>query len=347
VSLVGPHGLGFLTLLAGLLLGLRRFWALAVSALLVAMGWSYGAWQLAQPLPEREEPFVVRVVQPNATQSLKWVPELQALYFRRLMELTAAPGAVQPDAVIWPETAVPYLLGETPEFEAAAAAAAGPDTALILGIRRRSFGPEGEHWYNSLAVLGPGGAVEARYDKHHLVPFGEFIPLSGAIARLGLPQLTGLTATGFSAGPGPRLVDVPGVPPFLPLICYEAVFPHQMRAPGGRPDWMVQLTNDAWFGRIAGPYQHLAQARARAIEQGLPLVRAANTGISAVIDARGRVLVQLELGVSGRLDIALPSAAVHTFYGLFGDWPAILAILVTFALTVATILGGNSTRYRR
>ena len=129
----------------------------------------------------------------------------------------------------------------------------------------------------------------AVYDKHHLVPFGEYIPLAPALARLGLPALATLTRTGFSAGAGPRLVAAPGLPPFLPLICYEAIFPHGLRAPGGRPEWLVQVTNDAWFGRLSGPYQHLAQARVRAIEQGLPLARAANTGISAMIDPRGRV----------------------------------------------------------
>jgi apolipoprotein N-acyltransferase len=348
-SWAGPHGLGLVTLLAGLAVGLRRPWGAAAGAAIVAGLWGWGAWRLAQPVPAREEAVAVRLVQPNAAQDLKWDPAMQAAFYGRLIGSTAAPpapGARRPDVVIWPETAVPALLGETGWFEAEAAAAAGEGTALILGIRRREPAPGGgERWYNSLAVIGGGGAVAALYDKHHLVPFGEYIPLGERIAALGLPRLSGLAAAGFSAGPGPRLVTAEGLPPFLPLICYEAIFPGGMDPPGGRPEWLVQITNDAWFGRLSGPYQHLAQARVRAIEQGLPLARAANTGVTAMIDARGRVVARLELGEAGSLDAELPGAAPATIHSRTGDWPALAAVLLVFSLTFAKTLGSNSGRH--
>jgi apolipoprotein N-acyltransferase len=208
-------------------------------------------------------------------------------------------------------------------------------------------GPDSTQWFNSLAVLGTDGGALGVYDKHHLVPFGEYMPAAGLVARLRLPGLETLTGSGFSAGPGPRLVEIDGVPPFLPLICYEAIFPHGMSAPEGRADWMVQITNDAWFGEISGPYQHLAQARIRAIEQGLPLARAANTGISAMIDPRGRVLASLDLGKTGHVDALLPGALPPPAYARFGDGPGMVAIAAIFLLTVLKVSAGISAGRRR
>ena len=196
-------------------------------------------------------------------------------------------------------------------------------------------------------MLGADGGTAAVYDKHHLVPFGEYVPLAGAVRRLGLPALTTLTERGFSAGPGPTVVAVPGVPPFLPLICYEAIFPHGLRAPEGRPEWLLQVTNDAWFGTAAGPYQHLAQARVRAIEQGLPLARAANTGISAMIDPYGRVLASLGLGETGQVDAVLPGALSITGYARFGDTPALIVSVVLLGLTFTRFFGGSFLKLNR
>ena len=162
-----------------------------------------------------------------------------------------------------------------------------------------------------------------------------------------MPALTTLTESGFSAGPGPKVVAVPGVPPFLPLICYEAIFPHGLRAPQGRPEWLVQVTNDAWFGTASGPYQHLAQARVRAIEQGLPLARAANTGISAMIDPHGRVIASLGLGETGYIDAALPPALSITGYARFGDTPALIVALVLLGLTLAPFFSGSFLKLDR
>ncbi len=326
VAFTGPHLLGFLTLVAAMLPGLGSLRAAVLAGLLVGAGWGWGAWRLAQPLPERAPPVLVRIVQPNAVQREKWDPERQAEFRRRLLEGTRAAGA--PDVTIWPETAVPFVLGQAPGEQAEAAAAVGPEGRLILGIVRG----DGAGWYNSLAVLEPGGVQQAVYDKHHLVPFGEYIPLAGLLGGLGLQGLA--TGSGFAAGPGPRLVTVPGLPPFLPLICYEAIFPQGLRAPEGRADWLVQVTNDAWFGTASGPYQHLAQARVRAIEQGLPLARAANTGISAMIDPRGRVLASLGLETAGRLDAELPSALPAPVYARIGDIPGFIALIMLAGLTV-------------
>jgi apolipoprotein N-acyltransferase len=241
---------------------------------------------------------------------------------------------------IWSETAVPFLLGRDLDFLAESAATAGPGR-LILGIRRVEDAADGVRWFNSLAVLGSDGGTAAVYDKHHLVPFGEYIPLSGPLRRLGLPALTTLTESGFAAGPGPTVIAVPGVPPFLPLICYEAIFPHGLHAPEGRPEWLVQVTNDAWFGTASGPYQHLAQARVRAIEQGLPLARAANTGVSAMIDPYGRVIASLGLGEAGYVDAALPGALSITGYARLGDTPALIVSIVLLGLTFTLFFDGS------
>jgi apolipoprotein N-acyltransferase len=347
VALVGPHGLGFLTLLAALLVGLASRRALGLAVMLVAAGWGYGAWQLSRPLAERDPPLVVRIVQPNAEQQAKWVPEKQMEFYRRLLAETSAPGDPSPDVTIWPETAVPFVLGWSDDNLSEVAAAAGPQALTILGIRRIETVADREAWFNSLVVLGPDGFPRAVYDKHHLVPFGEYVPLSGLVARLGMPALTTLTAQGFRPGPGPRLISVPGLPPFLPLICYEAIFPQGMRAPEGRPDWLVQVTNDAWFGEMSGPWQHLAQARVRAIEQGLPLARSANTGISAMIDPLGRITDSLGLGMAGHFDATLPAARSSTLYSSTGDLPVFAALILICGLTVLKLWNGVFRKTRR
>ena len=178
---------------------------------------------------------------------------------------------------------------------------------------------DGQQAWNSVQAISEAGKVVATYDKHHLVPFGEYVPLRGVLQWLGVERL----AHGrfdFTPGPGPRTVSVPGAPSFSPLICYEAIFPHEATG-AARPGWLLNVTNDAWFGTTSGPFQHLAAARLRAIEQGLPLVRAANTGISVVTDPYGRVVVRLGLGKRGVIDAWLPAALPRApFYAWLGDW---------------------------
>src|SRR2546421_8950236 len=205
-------------------------------------------------------------------------------------------------------------------------------TVLITGSVRAPDLPPGAkitRAYNSIYVIDHDGSVLSIYDKLPLVPFGEYLPFQDWMEKLGFVQLTKVQG-GFIAGARRRPMEIPNAPRVLPLICYEAIFPEDVAAREDRAGWMVTLTNDGWFGISTGPYQHLQQARLRAIEQGLPMVRAANTGISAVIDPVGRVVARLGLGVEGVLDSTLPAAITPTVYARAGDLPA--AIVLTAAL---------------
>jgi apolipoprotein N-acyltransferase len=248
------------------------------------------------------------------------------MFFERLLALSA-PGAAGPPAlVVWPETAVPWLLDREPELRARIAKAAG-GAVVLTGARRVALDADGApEWRNGMQALGADGAVLASYDKHHLVPFGEYVPLGGLLAKMGLGAFVGVS---FGAGPGPRLLHLPGLPPIQPQICYETIFPAEVLTGALRPAVIVQATNDAWFGTSAGPRQHFQQARMRAIEQGLPVARAANTGISAIIDAHGRVAVVLGLGRAGTVEAPLPPAIAPTLYSRTGDapWLALIAAL--------------------
>jgi apolipoprotein N-acyltransferase len=183
------------------------------------------------------------------------------------------------------------------------------------------------HAYNSIYVIDPDGTIRGIYDKVHLVPFGEYLPFEPLLKAIGLRQLTH-SVGGFLSGDRRRTMDVPGAPKVLPLICYEAIFPGQAVPRGERPGWLVNVTNDGWFGISSGPHQHFQQARALAIAEGLPLARAANTGISAVIDPVGRIVGSLPLGAEGVLDARLPRAIARTVYVIFGDYGLILFLII-------------------
>lgn len=297
-----------------------------VAILLTGALWAAGLARLAQPLPPDRD-AVLRIVQPNAEQHLKWDPEWSAVFFRRLLDLSAEPG--RRDLVIWPETAVNFLLNDAGDLLPVMARSAG--APLVLGIQRQ----DGSRYYNSLALLSATGSLEATYDKFHLVPFGEYMPWGDALARVGISAFAAQEGNGYSAGDGPAVMPAPGLPDFQPLICYEAIFPQHMRGLPSRPGWLLQATNDGWFGRFSGPYQHLAQARLRAVETGLPLIRAANTGVSAVIDPHGRVRDQLPLGGVGKIDARLPGALPETFWLETGPAPVILIALLALLAAVA------------
>ena len=269
---------------------------------------------------------MLRLVQPNAEQGLKWDPDQARMFFERQLSFTAA--GSRPDLVIWPETAVPYLIDEYPEV-ARRIAEAGRGSPVAVGVQRVA----GWQYWNSLAVIGPGGQIGASYDKHHLVPFGEYIPFGDLLYDwFGLVAFAAQQGNGYSPGPGPAVLDLGGnLGKVLPLICYEVIFPQDVRAAPERADWMLQITNDAWFGTWSGPFQHLAQARLRAIEQGLPLVRVANTGVTAVVDARGRILDSLPFGEAGYLDVPLPGGLPPTPYARWGEGPILLLLLALAA----------------
>jgi apolipoprotein N-acyltransferase len=202
---------------------------------------------------------------------------------------------------------------------------------VVLGIRRF----EGRRIFNSLAVIEPGGVVREVYDKHHLVPFGEFMPFGDFLATIGIYGLASNEGQGYSAGPGARLIDLGPLGRALPLICYEGVFARDLRAAPGRANVIVLITNDAWFGRISGPYQHLAQARLRSAEMGLPMIRVANTGVSAMIDATGRITEAIALGEAGWRDAALPPPLPETLYARLGDGPMLLIYGALLALSLS------------
>ncbi|MGV8954727.1 MAG: apolipoprotein N-acyltransferase [Cypionkella sp.] len=320
---IGPSGLSLLTLLIAY--GLTRGRYATLSALTLAAAWAFGAWTLAQPMPAARE-ITLRLVQPDAEQQAKWDPDRAQKFFDRLLAYTAVKPA--PDLVIWPETALPYLIDRHPEIADMIANAAGGAT-VALGLQRS----EGVQAWNSMLVLGADGSRVASYDKFHLVPFGEYIPFGDALFRWAdISAFASLAGNGYTAGTGPQVLDLGALGKVQPLICYEAVFPQDLRGVE-RADWLLQITNDAWFGRWTGPFQHAAQARLRAIEQGLPLVRVANTGVTAVYDARGRVLASLPFGTAGYLDAALPAALPITPYARWGEIPVSIALLALLAWT--------------
>jgi apolipoprotein N-acyltransferase len=326
-SLVGPSGLSLVTLVVAALPVLWGIRGAAGSAILIATVLGYGTWRLSQPLPSPGE-FTIRLVQPNAEQAAKWDPALAREFLDRLLTLTAEGEPV--DLTIWPETAVPYMLEYAPEV-AQMVVQASDGKPVALGIQRE----EGERFYNSLRVLKGTGTESARYDKAHLVPFGEYIPFGDfAYDWFGIRAFAAQAGNSYSAGLGSQVLDLGPLGKVLPLICYEAIFPREVNGAPERADWMLQITNDAWFGIWTGPFQHFSQARLRAIEQGLPLVRVANTGVTAVVDARGRVADRLPFGVMERLDSRVPGALPPTPYSRFGDIPILVLLAGLAALAM-------------
>ena len=327
VALVGATGLTVLTLAVAVLPLLHRRAGTTALVGMVALATVWGWQREAGPDPDGRM-VRLRLVQPNAEQHLKWDPEQAQILFQRQLDLTRA--GTPADLTIWPETSVPYLLEYSPEVGPIISGASG-GAKVAIGIQR----VEGDRGWNSLRVIEGAGEVTATYDKFHLVPFGEYMPLGDLMQDwFGIGAFAAQVGNGYSAGTGPVVLDLgPKLGRVLPLICYEAVFPGIPRGVNTRPDWMLQITNDAWFGTLTGPFQHFEQSRLRAIEMGLPLLRVGNTGVTAVIDARGNVRDRLPFGITGSLDVAsIPGALSATPYALWGDWPAILALFGLFLL---------------
>jgi apolipoprotein N-acyltransferase len=342
----GLHGLTLLAALvfsspAALATGdtIMRRWAPPVlaAATLVALA-GFGAWRI----PATPSPLVagvkLRIMQPNLPQDAKFRPEAGEAILNQYLALSdraTGPGTLglqDTTHLIWPESAFPFLLERTPQALSRIQAALPANVTLITGAARAGEALPGEGRppiYNAIQVVTKG-AITATADKVHLVPFGEYVPgiFESAIRSLGLRQFIAIPG-GFSAAAQRKGLRIPGLPLAAPLICYEAIFPGSAVPAGPRPGLLLNLTNDGWFGRSTGPYQHLAQARLRAIEEGLPLVRAANTGISAVFDGYGRPLAVLGLGESGVLDAGLPQVVSATVYSRFGDGIFSFAIVVS------------------
>lgn len=343
-SVIGTYGLGFVAVLASAfaaraverdLVPPWRMVLLALAFMLFSIPFGIGLLRLSAADSTTVPGVQLRLVQGNIPQAMKWQSTERQGILTRYIDLSRGAAGIAPTHVLWPETAVPFLIAEDAERRARVAEAAPPGGAVLTGAVRRALKAEGDGYniFNSVLAVDARGTVVATYDKVRLVPFGEFIPLRWLIPLRKLTE----GGTDFTPGAARRVLSVTGLPPFQPLICYEAIFPGDLPADtstGAKaPAWLLNVTNDAWFGASIGPYQHFAMARMRAVERGLPLVRVANTGISAVVDAYGRITASLPLNVAGVLDAALPSALTGgTVYNRVGDGPLVgLSLLALVA----------------
>lgn len=355
-SLVGAYGLTLLTLLIAAAPAVladggqssgRRFAPVLVAALAVGMAWGWGAQHIASaPVDPPGALPIVRVADSGLGQAEKWQnrPDQEWRVLERYLDASGEPTDDNADSIlIWPEGAIPvvnFFMFENPDFMAALGQGLG-DRVLIAGLTRREAQPSGLVYYNSAAVID-GVNSEARvsqiYNKNHLVPFGEYIPFWNLVSNFNIAPLQRIGA-GFEAGPPPTRLVVPGAPPAVVLICYEAIFPGVVPHGDGRPGWIVMVTNDAWFGGGSGPYQHYAMARYRAIEEGLPIARAASGGTSAIIDAYGRQVV----ATNSRTEYAeaqLPPAVSETPFALWGS--ILLFVLFVFVAVLRFFPTGRS-----
>jgi len=328
-----------------------RCLSLALAVLVVPLGLmtAYGAYRLSGEPPAFVEGVRLRLVQPSIPQREKWLPEKQPEFVERQLALSLRDPQGRIDNlagithVVWPEAAMPYLPLQRPQVLAAIGEVLPDGVHLLAGIlrlEREQVGgdPSGGgareviRVFNSLAVFGDDGQPIGVYDKTHLVPFGEYLPFPEVLEAIGLQSLTRQRG-GFTIGTTPRpILDVPGMPGVGPLICYEAVFPGVSRASATRPQALINVTNDGWFGNSTGPRQHLHQSRLRSVEEGLPLIRVANNGITAIYDAFGRELSRLELDIAGVIDTGLPGSTEPPPYARLGE--------LTFWLLIGTGICG-------
>ncbi len=350
---IGIYGLSFLTVFTGALFltvvlfkGRARLLGPAVALVFLLLSMTFGGYRLAGSSVEHWPETRLRLVQANIAQHHKWDPEQLARGFEKHLDLSVAPAASEVTHIIWPETAAPYRLEEDAFAREMIADVTPPGGLLITGFNRFDRNSEPKRAWNSLGVLDPAGDLIESYDKRRLVPFGEFLPWRSLLSTIGLKKITA-GSIDFQSGPGIQTLAFDGLPAFSPLICYEAIFTRDVVDRGDRPAWLLNVTNDAWFGHSSGPYQHLAMARMRAIEEGLPLVRSANTGISAIIDPYGRIEAALALGETGVLDGALPKPlAAPTFYAVWGGTLTI-AMVAFSVLLIFVIEKLSRNRYKK
>ncbi|MEH6629552.1 MAG: apolipoprotein N-acyltransferase [Halopseudomonas aestusnigri] len=329
----------------------RRVSFVFVALLLPLVVWAGGAFRLGALLPE-DEAFVenvnLRLVQPNINQADKWKPKLRGDHVVKQINMSASKGFKDITHVIWAETAVPYILSSNSELRSTISRVVPPSGYLITGAPRlEEVGlPNGEgverKFKNSVHAMNRRGNIVGTYDKFHLVPFGEYVPLKD-----WFPFINKLTAgsSDFSPGPGPKTLSLPGLPPVSVLVCYEIIFPGAVVDASNRPDWILNVTNDGWFGITSGPYQHFGMAQLRAVEEGIPVIRVANTGISASIDAYGRVVESVGLGIAGVVDTRLPKkAASSTVFARVGNFSVLF--LMVFMLLPLVIISKNRVKQK-
>ncbi|WP_457091952.1 apolipoprotein N-acyltransferase [Microvirga sp. P5_D2] len=350
-SLIGLYGLTFIAIAICaapvlLLTGRSRRERLmtpTLALLVLGIMAGFGIWRIpSQPMTTVEN-VRFRIMQPNLPQDAKFNPRNRDAIMRRYLTISASAGRAGTglaDAthIVWPESAFPFLLHRDPASLAQIAALLEPGSMLITGAARMDEPLPGESvgkFFNAIQVIDDRGTILGAYDKVHLVPFGEYVPkfLDALIRAVGLRQFVQIPG-GFEPSEYRKSLTIPGLPPVAATICYEAIFPGEILPEGPRPNLILNVTNDAWFGQTPGPYQHFAQARLRSVEEGLPLVRAANTGISAVIDSHGRIVDSLPLGVEGVIDAKLPVAASPTLYSKFG----MFSLTATLAICLMALI---------
>ena len=345
-SLVGMPGLTLLVLLWGMVPGAalvrmhrhgRRGLTVLTLLLMVPVGWLWGNNRLSGSTASHDDGTLVRLVQPNIAQSDKWRGDNARAIFDDLLRLTLQETGIRPDVIIWPESSVPFLLDESVEALRLIGDGLEEGQTLLAGSIRRDVASADcvgcpDRYFTSILVIDDTGKVMGRYDKWRLVPGGEYLPLSWLLEPLGFRKVVSLPES-FDAGPGPSALDVPGLGRAAMLVCYEAIFPHRLLPDDRRPDIIVNVTNDGWFGQSVGPYQHFAQVRLRAVEQGLPVLRAANTGISAFVDSFGRIGPATTLGVQEIIESRIPQLVMPTPYSKAGDFTLLGLILVIFTIS--------------
>ncbi|WP_373088028.1 apolipoprotein N-acyltransferase [Sneathiella sp.] len=309
----------------------------SVIGVLIALT-AFGAARLATQSSGLYDQVNLRLVQPNIPQEDKWAAHLRLEHLRKLIRLSQTKTGTAPTFLVWPETAVPYYLTTMDDLKAQLAEFVPKGGAIITGAPRHDRGDD--RYWNSLQVLDEKGEIRAVYDKQHLVPYGEYMPMRWLMTATGLtkviPALDEMSDFADSDKNEPKVIRMDGLPPARAMICYEIAFPWEV-APGEDFSWIVNITNDGWFGNTNGPYQHFAMARSRAVEQGVAVVRAANTGISAIIDPYGRVLERLDLNDTGIIDGALPKPiAGRTPYGHYGEYIPMGVIVLFIGIGVAS-----------
>ena len=352
-SLFGPYALSFICILIfaapaiGLLKSGRRFKPFAVAASVLLLMSIVGHIRLYYAANTTVADVRLRLVQPNIAQNDKWRPGNAGPIFQTMLQLSGLhsaqyeTGLKQVTQLIWPETALPFLMARSKQALDGIDRLLPDGTTLITGALRTTNQPTANQSpstrkvYNNLYVMDDKANIIRTFDKKHLVPFGEYLPLKSTLESIGLRKIVQVRGA-FETGKTPRLIKLPNLPPFAPLICYEVAFPQEIIEPGERPQWLLNVTNDAWYGVSTGPYQHFAQARMRAIEQGLPMVRVANTGISGIIDPYGRVQKSLGLATAGIIDAALPMAINPTLYARYGSLIFWLVILCATSIILLT-----------
>jgi apolipoprotein N-acyltransferase len=318
-----------------------KIMGLSLPLILLAIIWAGGSWRLLGVKTKFVDDVLLRLVQPNILQKDKWKAQLRGKHLDNLLALSSAPmkygKSERPTHIIWPETATPFVLDRNNSALRVIAQIIPPKGALLTGSpRRTSINKTTTKLWNSLHIVGPDAKILATYDKFHLVPFGEYVPFRKYLNNfLPLIKLTE-GRVDFSSGPGQRTITVPGAPRVSPLICYEVIFSGAVTSSDKRdmpqPEWLLNITNDAWFGVSSGPYQHLAAAQLRAVEEGLPLVRVANTGISAVIDGYGRIQKASNLNERTYIDAPLPMPLKTPTF--FSKTKAAGVLLLVFSLII-------------